>query len=129
MCFCFRNKSLHLSPDSYCCYSYYFVFDFWTIKRKMFSHHSFEYFKILLCIFGPINFGLITANGRFEESIVFPSTYLQRQRAFELLTNNAISSESVVELSRSSEAFSLEYFQVIIFFITYVLASNNFYSH
>lgn len=88
----------------------------------MFSHHSFKYFKILLCIFGPINFGLITANGRFEESIVFPSTFLQRQRALfslELLTNNAISSESVVELSRSSEAFSLEYFQVIIFFITY----------
>lgn len=90
----------------------------------MVSDHSFKYFKILLCIFGPINFGLITANGRFEESIVFPSTYLQRQRSFELLTNNAISSESVVELSRSSEAFSLEYFQVIIF-LYYILASNN----
>lgn len=49
------------------------------------------------------------------ESIIFPTTFIRQDslRAFDLLSNNAVSSESVVELSRAAEAFTLEYFQVI----------------
>lgn len=54
------------------------------------------------------------ANGQFEESnIVFKAaSYLKRQRSFEILTSNAVTTNSVIELSRAAEAFSLEYFQV-----------------
>lgn len=54
----------------------------------------------------------VVCSGQFSESIVFPATYLQRQRPFELLNSNAVTTESVVEFSRAAEAFSLEYFQV-----------------
>lgn len=55
------------------------------------------------------------ANDQPSESIIFPTTFLQREslKTFDLLSNNAVSSEGVVELSRAAEAFSLEYFQVI----------------
>lgn len=58
-----------------------------------------------------LNFYVVKS--RSEESIVFPATYtIQRQRSFDLLTSNAVTTESVVELSRAAESFSLEYFQV-----------------
>lgn len=82
----------------------------------MFSYHSFTYFTVLWWIFRSFNVGVVTAVGQSGgESIVFPSQFLERQRSFDLLTNNAVSSESIVELSRSAEAFSLEYFQVNIY--------------
>ncbi|XP_031636188.1 uncharacterized protein LOC116349073 [Contarinia nasturtii] len=77
--------------------------------RKMYLHHRlYKIFTILLCIFH-----LTVANIQSQESIVFPTTYLQRQKSFDLLSNNTVSSESIVELSRSAEAFSIEYFQHI----------------
>lgn len=52
-------------------------------------------------------------NGDFEPSnIVFTAASLKRQRSFEILTSSAVTNDSVFELSRSAEAFSLEYFQV-----------------
>lgn len=88
----------------------------------MLSHrYLFKYFTILWWIFcGYVNFG--SGNGQFDESIIFPSTFIQRQqsyeiKSFDLLTNNAVNSESVVQLSRSAEAFSLEFFQVFCHFV------------
>lgn len=91
---------------------------FWLLKREMLSHrHLFKFFTILwwICC-GYVSFG--SGNGQFDESIIFPSTFIQRQqsseiKSFDLLTNNAVNSESVVQLSRSAGAFSLEFFQVI----------------
>lgn len=54
-----------------------------------------------------------SANGQFEQSdIVFPVSSLKRQRSFEILNSSAVTTNSVIELSRAAEAFSLEYFQV-----------------
>lgn len=75
----------------------------------MFSQHLFSDLTILWCIF---NFTV--ANAQLQESIIFPTTFVQRQKSFDLLSNNAVSIESVVELSRSAEAFSMEYFQVSV---------------
>lgn len=53
------------------------------------------------------------ASGQFEQSnIVFPKTLLKRQRSFDILKSNAVNTNSVIELSRAAEAFSLEFFQV-----------------
>lgn len=57
-----------------------------------------------------------TADGQFEQSnIIFPVSFLERQRSFEILTSSAVTTDSVIELSRAAEAFSLEYFQVLFF--------------
>lgn len=70
-----------------------------------------------LCIFS-LNY--LTVNGQYEGSIIFPATKSQRQRSFEILTSNAVSADSVVELSRAAEAFSLEYFQVNLLIYNFV---------
>lgn len=71
--------------------------------KMLVVYHILKYFSVFLFIFRST-----TAN----EAIVFPTSFLQRSKSFELLSNNAISVESVVELSRSAEAFSIEYFHV-----------------
>lgn len=74
-------------------------------------------FRNKITSFSILWFNLCVINSRSEESIVFPATYtIQRQRSFDLLTSNAVTTESVVELSRAAESFSLEYFQVTIKF-------------
>lgn len=86
----------------------------------MFSRNFIQYFYFfpLNCIVATFIVGIFAAtasatNGRFEQSnIVFPAIFLQRQRSFEILTSSAVSTDSVIELSRAAEAFSLEYFQV-----------------
>lgn len=81
--------------------------------------------NISLCV---LWLGFSVVNGQHEESIVFPASYnLHRQRSFELLTSNAVTTESVVELSRAAEAFSLEYFQVNItcYYIPHLFIDNN----
>lgn len=54
----------------------------------------------------------------FEEPIIFPDTVLQKtsQKSFDLLSSVSNSNDSVLEISRGAEAFSLEYFQVRIDF-------------
>ena len=89
----------------------------------MFSRNFCQYFYIfplkciiVACIF--TDFGIFVAaaaaaNGQFEQSnIVFPASFLKRQRSFEILTSSTVTTNSVVELSRAAEAFSLEYYQV-----------------
>lgn len=70
----------------------------------MFLFHSIKYFTVLCCV---------VVSAKALESIVFPTTFLYRQRAFEILTRDAVSKQSVIELSNSAEAFSLEFFQVM----------------
>lgn len=59
------------------------------------------------------------SNGDFEPSnIVFQPSSIKQQRSFEVLTSSAVTNDSVIELSRAAEAFSLEYFQVKSNFIS-----------
>lgn len=62
----------------------------------------------------------------FEEPIIFPATVLQQtsQRSFDLLSNNSNSNDSILEISRAAEAFSLEYFQVRIDFFCFAHTNN-----
>lgn len=55
-----------------------------------------------------------TSNAQDLETFIFPATVLQQksQRSFDL-SSVLNSNDSVIELSRAVEAFSLEYFQVI----------------
>lgn len=52
----------------------------------------------------------------FQEPIIFPATVLQQssQRSFDLLSGVSNSNDSILDISRAAEAFSLEYFQVRI---------------
>lgn len=70
---------------------------------------SFLFFIFIKCQFS-VN--------AFEEPIVFPATVLQQksQRSFDLLSSVSNSNDSISEISRAAEAFSLEYFQVRIDF-------------
>lgn len=79
-------------------------------ENKMFSYNFVKNFTFVC-----VAIVCAAANEQPSESIVFPTQFLRSDslRAFDLLSMNAVSSESVVELSRASEAFSLEYFQVI----------------
>lgn len=95
----------------------------------MFSRNFIQYFYIFPfnCIVSvSIVVAIATAaaaaaNGRFEQSnIVFPASFLQRQKSFEILTSSAVTTDSVIELSRAAAAFSLEYFQVKFNFNNFV---------
>lgn len=76
----------------------------------MFSYFFVKCFTIILMVII-----CVVSYDQPGESIIFPTTFIRQDslRAFDLLSNNAVSSESVVELSRAAEAFTLEYFQVI----------------
>lgn len=68
-------------------------------------------------------------NEQPTETFIFPTTFLRQEsiRAFDILSNNAVSSKSVVELSRAAESFSLEYFQVNNFLFVHTQLVNYFY--
>lgn len=87
----------------------------------MSSCNLIELYTILLLVFNST-----IAFNQNEESIVFPTTFLERQKAFELLSNNADTNQSVVQLSRAAEAFSLEYFQVDIRINVFEIIKNYF---
>lgn len=88
----------------------------------MFSCNFRQYFYIfplncvvVVYIIATITSIAVGANDEFEPSnIVFQPPLLKRQRSFEVLTSSAVTNDSVIELSRAAEAFSLEYFQVKI---------------
>lgn len=54
----------------------------------------------------------------FKQPIIFPDTVLQKtyQKSFDLLSSASNSNDSVLEICRAVEAFSLKYFQVRIDF-------------
>lgn len=86
----------------------------------MFSCNHIQYLYIFSfnCVVAVFFVAAIAAaNGQNEQSnIVFSASYLKRQRSFDVLTSNAVTTKSVIELSHAAEAFSLEYFQVIYLF-------------
>lgn len=74
----------------------------------MFCQYLIKYLCILSLIFN-----CNVAQNQYELPIVFPASFVQRQKPFELLTSNEVTAGSVVELSRAAESFTLDYFQVI----------------
>lgn len=83
--------------------------------HQYFNSFSLNCFVIVSITITAIGAAAVAENGEFEPSnIVFTATTsFQRQRSFAILTSSAVSNDSVIELSRAAEAFSLEYFQVI----------------
>lgn len=93
----------------------------------MFSRNFIRYFYFspLNCIVAAFIVGIVAVTAS-DTNIVFPASFTQRRRSFEILTSSAVTTDSVIELSRAAEAFSLEYFQVKLFSSCLVLKLFDF---